>query len=561
MVAASLEMQSADWLALAAQTELLRFTTAGSVDDGKSTLIGRLLYDSKGVYEDQLASVRKATRNLTTDGLDLSLLTDGLRAEREQGITIDVAYRYFATPRRKFIIADTPGHEQYTRNMATGASTANLAIILIDARYGVLPQSRRHAFIASLLGIPHLVVAVNKMDLVEYREDVFQQIRADFTAFAEQLKTPEAQFIPISALKGDNVVTAGGRTPWYAGPSLLEHLETVPIANDRNLTNMRFPVQYVVRPNLDFRGFAGQIASGVIRRGDAITVLPSGRTSRVKSIVTWDGDLEEAFSPMSVTVCLEDEIDISRGDMLVHTDDVPHSGRRFEATVVWMNEKPMEPHRPYLLKHSTQMVQAKVREIRYRVDINTLGHQRASYLHLNEIGGVSVEAQRPIFFDAYRKNRMTGNFILIDPITNETLGAGMIIGPDVRHHSGPVTPAERLARIGHRPYVIRLDNGNAGMARLIERHLFDLGYLVHVVEQTDHLAQAVRTGFQAGLISILFGPAAQDTAAVASGIPADQIVAVDGTQFEEDAELLQAIVSILASGNPGNVRLTDGAGI
>jgi len=561
MAAVSLEIESADWLVSTAQTELLRFTTAGSVDDGKSTLIGRLLYDSKGVYEDQLASVRKATRNLTTDGLDLSLLTDGLRAEREQGITIDVAYRYFATPKRKFIIADTPGHEQYTRNMATGASTANLAIILIDARYGVLPQSRRHAFIASLLGIPHLVVAVNKMDLMDYREEVFTTIRADFTAFAEQLKVRDLQFIPISALKGDNVVTAGGRTPWYTGPSLLEHLETVPIASDRNLINMRFPVQYVVRPNLDFRGFAGQLASGVIRRGDAITVLPSGRTSRVKSIVTWDGDLQEAFSPMSVTVCLEDEIDISRGDMLVPTDDVPHSGRRFEATVVWMNEKPLEPHRPYLLKHSTQMVQAKVREIRYRVDINTLGHQRASYLQLNEIGVVSVEAQRPIFFDAYRKNRMTGNFILIDPITNETLGAGMIIGPDVHHHSGPVTPAERLARIGHRPYVIRLGNGNAEMARLIERHLFDLGYLVHVVDETDHLAQAVRTGFQAGLVSILFGPAAADISAVAQGIAVDQIVDVDGAQFEDEAELLQAIVSILASGNPGNVRLTDGAGI
>jgi sulfate adenylyltransferase large subunit len=560
MAATSLEVQTADWLLSTAKTELLRFTTAGSVDDGKSTLIGRLLYDSKGVYEDQLASVRKATRNLTTDGLDLSLLTDGLRAEREQGITIDVAYRYFATPKRKFIIADTPGHEQYTRNMATGASTANLAIILIDARYGVLPQSRRHAFIATLLGIPHLAVAVNKMDLVDYREEVFNAIRADFTAFAEQLKVRDAQFIPISALKGDNVVKAGGRTPWYTGPSLLEYLENVPIANDRNLTEMRFPVQYVVRPNLDFRGFAGQVASGVIRRGDAITVLPSGRTSRVKSIVTFDGELEEAFALMSVTVCLEDEIDISRGDMLVHSGDVPHSGRRFEATVVWMNEKALEPHRPYLLKHTTQMVQAKVRDIRHRVDINTLGHQRASQLQLNEIGVVTVETQRPVFFDAYRKNRMTGGFILIDPITNDTLGAGMIIGPDVHHHSGPVTSAERLARIGHRPYVIRLGNGEAETARLIERHLFDLGYLVHVVETADHLAQAVRTGFQAGLVSILFGPAAEDASALA-GIPADQMVNLDAARFEDEAELLQAIVSTLASGSPGNARLTDGAGI
>ncbi len=556
MLATRVESQATtDWLASMAHTELLRFTTAGSVDDGKSTLIGRLLYDSKGVYEDQLASVRKATRNLTTDGLDLSLLTDGLRAEREQGITIDVAYRYFATPKRKFIIADTPGHEQYTRNMATGASTANLAIILIDARYGVLPQSRRHAFIASLLGIPHLVVAVNKMDLMDYREDVFTGIRSEFAAFAEQLKARDVQFIPISALKGDNVVRPGGRTPWYTGPSLLEFLETVPIASDFNLRDMRFPVQYVIRPDLDFRGFAGQVASGVIRRGDAVTVLPSGRNSRVKSIVTWDGDLEEAFAPMSVTVCLEDEVDISRGDMLAHPENLPHSGRRFAATVVWMNEKPMEPHRPYLLKHSTQMVQARVRELRHRVDINTLGHQRASELRLNEIGVVSVEAQRPIFFDAYRKNRATGSFILIDPLTNETLGAGMITGPDLYHHSGPVTPAERLARIGHRPYVIRLQNADAETARLVERHLFDQGYLVHVVEGAD--VHAVAASFQVGLVSIIYGAAWEPPAV----IPADQVITIDRTRFEDEAEMLQALVAMLAGGPAGNVPLTDGAGI
>jgi sulfate adenylyltransferase large subunit len=562
MAAVGVEMEAKDWLVSTAETELLRFTTAGSVDDGKSTLIGRLLYDSKGVYEDQLASVRKATRNLTTDGLDLSLLTDGLRAEREQGITIDVAYRYFATSRRKFIIADTPGHEQYTRNMATGASTANLAIILIDARYGVLPQSRRHAFIATLLGIPHLMVAVNKMDLVDYSEDVFTAIRKDFLAFAEQLKARDLEFIPISALKGDNVVQTSNRTPWYTGPSLLEHLETVPIGNDRNLTDMRFPVQYVVRPNLDFRGFAGQVASGVIRQGDAITVLPSGRTSRVKSIVTWDGDLAEAFAPMSVTVCLEDEIDISRGDMLVHAENAPHSGRRFEAMVVWMNEKPLEPHRPYLLKQTAQMVQARVRDIRHRVDVNTLGHQRASQLQLNEIGVVSVESQRSIFFDAYRKNRATGAFILIDPITNETLGAGMILGPDVHHHAGPVTLAERLARIGHRPYVIRLANGDVELARLIERHLFDLGYLVHVLDDAEYLAQAVRTTYQSGLVSVLFGAGAQElAAAVPKEIPADQVLAFDRSQFEDDAALLHALVSTLASGAAGRDKLTDGAGI
>jgi sulfate adenylyltransferase large subunit len=559
-MALGVERQAADWLLSTAQTELLRFTTAGSVDDGKSTLIGRLLYDSKGVYEDQLASVRKATRNVTTNGLDLSLLTDGLRAEREQGITIDVAYRYFATPKRKFIIADTPGHEQYTRNMATGASTANLAIVLIDARLGVLPQSRRHAYLATLLGIPHLVVAVNKMDLVDYQEDVFKAIHRDFLSFAEQLKVRDVRFIPISALHGDNVVEASRRMPWYTGPTLLEQLETVPIASDRNLRDMRFPVQYVIRPNLDFRGFAGQVASGVIRRGDAVTVLPAGRTSRVKSIVTWDGELAEAFAPMSVTVCLEDEIDISRGDMLVPAESAPHAGRRFAGTVVWMNEKPLEPHRPYLLKHTTQTVQARVREIRHRVDINSLGHQRANQLGLNEIGVVSVEAQRPVFFDAYTENRATGAFILIDPITNETVGAGMILGPDIHRHSGPVTPAERLARLGHRPYVIRLASGNEETARLIERHLFDQGYLVHVVEQAESLRQAIHTGFQAGLVSILFGAAAQDAGA-AAGIPADQVITLDRARFADESALVHALMGILASGNPGNVRLTDGAGI
>jgi sulfate adenylyltransferase large subunit len=549
------------WLYTTAQTELLRFTTAGSVDDGKSTLIGRLLYDSKGVYEDQLASVRKATRNLSADGLDLSLLTDGLRAEREQGITIDVAYRYFATPKRKFIIADTPGHEQYTRNMATGASTANLAIILIDARYGVLPQSRRHVYIATLLGIPHLVVTVNKMDLVDYREDIFTAIREQFTAFAAELGARDSRFIPISALKGDNVVQHSERMPWYSGPTLLDHLETVPIARDRNLTDMRFPVQYVIRPNPDFRGFAGQVASGVIRCGDPVTLLPSGRTSRVKSIVTWDGDLKEAYAPMSVTVCLEDEIDISRGDLLAPVSNPPHAGRRFEATVVWMNEKPLEPHRPYLIKHTTQIVQGRVREIRYRVDINTLGHQRASQLLLNEIGVVSVETQRPIFFDAYRKNRATGGFILIDPITNETVGAAMIIGPDTWRPSGPVTPAERVARVGHRPFVVRLVNTDQETARRVERHLFDQGYLVHVIGAAEHRAPAMRTAFAAGLVALLCGAAAEDPTPLPAGIPAGQLLTFDRSQLDDDAALFHALLSALASGAAGNITLTDGAGI
>jgi sulfate adenylyltransferase large subunit len=504
MAAASVQNPITEWLDQTARTELLRFSTAGSVDDGKSTLIGRLLYDSKGVYEDQLASVRKATRNVSTNGLDLSLLTDGLRAEREQGITIDVAYRYFSTPRRKFIIADTPGHEQYTRNMATGASTADLAIILIDARYGVLPQSRRHAFIATLLGIPHLVVAVNKMDLVDFREKVFTAIRDEFRAFAGQLDAGEITFIPISALEGDNVVTRSTRTPWYDGPPLLEHLETVPVARDRNLTDFRFPVQFVIRPNLDFRGFAGQIASGIIRRGDPITVLPSGRTSRVKSIVTWEGDLEEAFAPMSVTLCLDDEVDISRGDMLVHSGNVPHSGRRLEATLVWMNQKPLAPNRPYLIKHAAQTAQARVREIRARIDVNTLAHQPAGELALNEIGAVSVESQRPLFFDAYRRNRATGAFILIDPITNETLGAGMIQQAHVS--SGPagrVTDAERQAARGHAPLAIALEGGDPEVAWALERRLFDHGYSVHVIHQPGDLRQAVRTALASGLVAIV----------------------------------------------------------
>jgi sulfate adenylyltransferase large subunit len=500
-----LSTEAAEWLESTAQTELLRFTTAGSVDDGKSTLIGRLLYDSKGVYEDQLASVRKATRNLSTNGLDLSLLTDGLRAEREQGITIDVAYRYFSTPRRKFIIADTPGHEQYTRNMATGASTANLAIILIDARYGVLQQSRRHAFLAALLGIPHLVVAVNKMDLMEFREDVFNTIRDEFGAFAAQIDAGDIVYIPISALDGDNVVNRSQRTPWYDGPALLEHLETVPIARDINLTDLRFPVQYVIRPNLDFRGFAGTLASGVVRRGDDITVLPSGRTSRVKSIVTWEGELEEAYAPMSVTVCLEDEIDVSRGDMLAPSTNLPHTARRFDATVVWMNQKPLE-------------------------------HQPANALELNGIGVVSVEAQRPLLFDPYRKNRFTGSFILIDPITNETMGAGMILQEEATQGAaGRVTDAERRAVRGHGPLAICLPPDRAELAWLLERRLFDHGYAVHVIHEPENLRQAVRTALAAGLVAIVAPTGPSDWELLQQAIPAEQLVQAEDVQQGMDA--------------------------
>jgi sulfate adenylyltransferase large subunit len=492
-----------DWLRETAQTELLRFTTAGSVDDGKSTLIGRLLYDSKGVYEDQLVSVRKATRNRTGTEPDLSLITDGLRAEREQGITIDVAYRYFSTPKRKFIIADTPGHEQYTRNMATGASTANLAIILIDARHGVLQQSRRHAFIASLLGIPHVVVAINKMDLVDFREDVFTSIRAEFEAVARKLEIRDVQFIPLSALAGDNVVERSSRMPWYRGPSLLEHLENVPIVQDRNLADFRFPVQYVIRPDLNFRGFAGQIASGEVRRGDPVTVLPSGRQTRVQSIVTWDGNLEEAFAPMAVTLRLEDEVDVSRGDMLVGCASTPEVGRHVEANLVWMHEKPLVPQRTYLLKHTTQTVQARVREILHGVDIRTLEPRAAERLALNEIGRVVIETQSPLYFDAYRRNRATGAFILIDPLGNETLAAGMIVSASSASAGATrVTRSERTARYGHVSAILTVPD--AAVAQAAERYLFDRGAQVHVLEAAP-TAELLREFGAAGHILIVVG--------------------------------------------------------
>jgi sulfate adenylyltransferase large subunit len=491
--------------------ELLRLSTAGSVDDGKSTLIGRLLYDSKGVYEDQLASVRHVG-NGNGNGFDLALLTDGLRAEREQGITIDVAYRYFSTPKRKFIIADTPGHEQYTRNMATGASTANLAIILVDARHGVRPQSRRHAYIAWLLGIPHLVVAVNKMDLVDFREGVFESIRADFSQFAARLHGADLHFIPTSALHGDNVVEKSARMPWFEGASLLHHLETVHIASDLNLSDFRFPVQQVLRPNADFRGYAGGVASGVIAAGDPVMVLPSGRTSRIQSIVTFDGSLEMAFAPMPVTLCLEDELDISRGDMLAHPANLPQAARRFDATIVWMSEKPLEPGTVYLLKHTTAQVKASIVELRNKVEINRLEKAPAAELRLNEIGEVTVETHRPIFFDPYRRNRATGCFILIDPLTNETAGAGMITEPRARQAgrsagpvaftAGRVAPVERYSRAGHRPAVLWLTGDGETMYRL-ERALFDRGCLVQAIEGGDEtLVERAETLAAAGLIAI-----------------------------------------------------------
>ncbi len=421
------------------QKDLLRFLTAGSVDDGKSTLIGRLLFDSKKIYEDQLDALERDSKRMGNAGehIDYALLLDGLKAEREQGITIDVAYRYFSTNNRKFIIADTPGHEQYTRNMVTGGSTANVAIILVDARMGVITQTRRHSFLVSLLGIRHVVLAVNKMDLVGYDRQVFDKIVADYTDFVSSLNIPDIRHIPLSALIGDNVVEKSDKMPWYKGISLLEYLETVPIDKDHNLEMLRFPVQYVLRPNLDFRGFSGKVASGVLRKGDTVMALPSGKTSRVKSIVTYDGELDYAYPPQSVTLTLEDEIDVSRGEMLVHPDNQPVVERHFEAMFVWMDEEPMDLNKQFFLKHTTNMSRARIDSVKYKVDVNTMRQHSVDNgllnvlelpMKLNEIGRVVFTTNKPLFFDSYARNKQTGAFILIDPITHNTSGVGMIIG-------------------------------------------------------------------------------------------------------------------------------------
>jgi sulfate adenylyltransferase large subunit len=497
-----------EFLEQESRKELLRFFTCGSVDDGKSTLIGRLLYDARGIYEDQLASIQKSKLNRSSGPIDFSLLTDGLRAEREQGITIDVAYRYFSTPKRKFIIADTPGHEQYTRNMATGASTASLAIVLVDARHGVLPQTRRHATIAGLLGIPRVVLAVNKMDLRDYSEEVYAKILSDFHAFANDLGFEEILPIPVSALEGDNVARRSPRMPWYSGPSLMEVLETVPVHADDFRKPLRFPVQYVIRPNQYFRGYAGQIAAGSLRKGDEIVVLPSGKTSRIASISTFDGERNEAHAPMSVTLTLEDERDISRGDLLTHPGSAPHVERQFEANLVWMVEDTLSLGRNFLLKHTTQQVNARVTSIESRLNITTMEQSPATYLGLNDIGVVRVEASRPILFDEYRTNRATGSFILIDPISNLTVGAGMIRHAVTRrsHDSAPVTAAERQTRNQHAPALLQL--ADRELAQRLERRLFDHGCQVIFLEN-DAPAAAL---FDAGLI--LIAPAIDDRRAI-----------------------------------------------
>ena len=493
------ELISEDILAYLAQherKELLRFLTCGNVDDGKSTLIGRLLHDSKMIYEDHLEAITRDSKKVGTTGddVDLALLVDGLQAEREQGITIDVAYRYFSTAKRKFIIADTPGHEQYTRNMATGASTCDLAIILVDARYGVQTQTRRHSYIASLLGIRHIVVAINKMDLMGFDQGVFERIRADYLDFAERIgldrQASSLHFVPMSALKGDNVVNRSERAPWYTGQPLMEILETVEIAADRNLDDLRFPVQYVNRPNLNFRGFAGTLASGVVRKGDEIVALPSGKASRIRSIVTFEGELEQAGPGQAITLTLEDEIDVSRGDMLVHADNRPQVSDSFEAMLVWLGEEPMQPGRKYDFKRATSYVPGTIPSIVHQVDVNSLEKMPASSLSLNGIARVNVSLDAPIALDGYAENRTTGAFIVIDRLSNVTVGAGMILAPAATHGhqavGGHVSREERAERFGQQPATVLFSGlsgaGKSTLAYALERTLFNMGRAVFVLD-------------------------------------------------------------------------------
>jgi len=488
------------------QKDMLRFLTAGSVDDGKSTLIGRLLYDSKMIYEDQLAAVMSdsAIHGTTNDDFDPALLTDGLKAEREQGITIDVAYRYFSTDKRNFIICDAPGHEQYTRNMATGASHCDLSIVLIDARHGVMPQTKRHSFIATLLGIKHLVVCVNKMDIVDYSEDVYRQIRKDYEAFAAKLEINDIHFMPISALKGDNVVDRSENMPWYDGAPLLSYLEDVEVSTDRNLIDLRFPVQYVLRPDLNFRGFSGTVASGIIRKGDDVMVLPAGSRSKVASIVTFEGEHDEAFAPMAVTVTLDDEVDASRGDMLVHVNNTPQVGNEFDAMLVWMSDTPLTPGAQLMLKSTSNVVPATVETLRYQFDVNTLKRQDADDLQLNAIGRAVIHTHRPLCYDSYTRNRNTGSFVLIDRLTNATLAAGMILdrepgalahedapssepkSKNIVRHESDVSADERVQRLGQKPGTVWLTglprSGKTTIAYALERKLFDAGKFAVVLD-------------------------------------------------------------------------------
>jgi len=520
------------YLAQHENKELLRFLTCGNVDDGKSTLIGRLLHDSKMIYEDQLAAVQADSVKSGTTGagkIDLALLVDGLQAEREQGITIDVAYRYFSTSTRKFIIADTPGHEQYTRNMATGASTCDLAIILVDARYGVQTQTKRHSFIASLLGIKHIFVAINKMDLVSYSEETFHKIQQDYLNFTESLDLNDIYFIPLSALDGDNVVNRSENMPWFSGKPLMEALNSVEIANDHNFNDARFPVQYVNRPNLDFRGFCGTIASGVFKKGDHVTAMPSGKSSKIKAIVTYDGELSEAYPPMAVTLTLEDEIDVSRGDMLIGTEQQsPIVADKFIATIVWMDEKALTPGRQYIIKLGTRSVSGSIALIHHRIDVNTLEHHDAVDLQLNEIGSCTVTVNAPVVFDAYKNNKGTGAFIIIDRLTNGTVGAGMINGASEVENLPLVSAEERAARYSQLPCAIALSGtSSADIAYKLERKLFDNGHATTVLEtQNTEMMCAIKN---AGLICLCVNN---------NGAQAD-------IQFDTDSQSLDTIYNAL----------------
>ncbi|GGC00954.1 sulfate adenylyltransferase subunit 1 [Marinobacterium zhoushanense] len=538
--------------------ELLRFLTCGSVDDGKSTLIGRLLHDSKMIYEDQLAAIQSDSKKVGTTGeeLDLALLVDGLQAEREQGITIDVAYRYFSTAKRKFIIADTPGHEQYTRNMATGASTCDLAIILIDARHGVQVQTRRHSFIVSLLGIKHTIVAINKMDLVDFSEERFEEIKQDYIQFAEQLNLPDIRFVPISALKGDNVVNVSESTPWYAGEPLMALLENIEIANDINIEALRFPVQYVNRPNLNFRGYCGTLTSGIVRPGDEITVLPSGKSSKVKSIVTFDGELQEAFPPMSVTLTLEDEIDISRGDIIVHKHHKPEITRRFDAHLVWMAEQELVPGRTYDIKLAASRSAGTVTAIRHRIDVNTLEQSPAATLGLNEIARVEIDVERELVADDYREHAGTGSFIIVDRLSNATVAAGMIIAGDFAgaDDSIYVAPAigteERARRFGQHPAIVSIEASDNSTALLytLEKRLFDRGRMPLVVAETSlpgkaESAAAVSTLLKDQGFIVLTDVKAEGALSVAYSAGADLVLDADqslGSQVDSIVKTLAA---------------------
>ncbi len=496
------------YLAQHENKQLLRLLTCGSVDDGKSTLIGRLLHDSKMIYEDQLEalaadSIKSGTRG---ENIDLALLVDGLKAEREQGITIDVAYRYFSTIHRKFIIADTPGHEQYTRNMATGASTCDLAVVLIDARNGVQTQTRRHSIISCLLGIKHIIVAVNKMDLVDYNAEIYEEIKNNYLHFISRLKRIDLHFVPISALTGENVVNPSREMPWYKGKPLMDILETVEISTDRNLKDMRFPVQYVNRPDAGFRGYCGTVAAGIVRKGDTITVLPSGKTSTIKSIVTFEGELNQAFPPMAVTLTLEDAIDISRGDMLAHNDNLPLSGNRFDANVLWMAEQTMTAGKPYYFKFSAKTVPGSVANIHYKIDVNTLEQSTTKQLHMNEIAHCGIAVNAPVAFDPYHGCKSTGAFIIIDRLTNVTVGAGMIVGAGDNTEICPVSIDERTARYGQKAFTAWLTGeNNRKIARQLERRLFDVGHICAVFEQNDlggNLEEISQLINQAGLICL-----------------------------------------------------------